>query len=126
MPSWNDLVSEIDSLPDDPQRSAWIINKQTQALQTISDIRGGRNVILYASAFLQKPTAPAYWLQLTFEEINAFMSVVYGMDCSKGLTLVLHTPGGMTNAAETVVSYLNSKFKQIEVIVPAFAMSAGP
>ena len=64
-------------------------------------------------------------LQLTHEEINGFMSVMFGMDWSKGLTLTLHTPGGITNAAETIVAYLHSKFNEIEVIVPTFAMSAG-
>lgn len=53
------------------------------------------------------------------------MSVMFGMDWNKGLTLVLHTPGGVTNAAETLVAYLRSKFNYIEVIVPTFAMSAG-
>jgi hypothetical protein len=53
------------------------------------------------------------------------MSVVFGMDWSKGLTLLIHSPGGVTNAAETIVAYLRSKFDSIEIIVPAFAMSAG-
>ncbi len=53
------------------------------------------------------------------------MSVIHGMDYSKGLTLIMHTPGGVTNATETIVSYLRSKFSYIEVIVPTFAMSAG-
>ncbi len=53
------------------------------------------------------------------------MSVIYGMDCSKGLTLILHTPGGVTNAAESIVAYLWSKFPYIEVVVPTLAMSAG-
>lgn len=53
------------------------------------------------------------------------MSVIYGMDWTKGLTLVLHTPGGVTNAAETIVAYLGSKFSDIEVVVPTYAMSAG-
>ncbi|MSP38994.1 MAG: hypothetical protein EXR70_10940 [Deltaproteobacteria bacterium] len=82
-------------------------------------------MIFYASAFLQKPQSNALNLQLTHEEINGFMSVMFGMDWSKGLTLILHTPGGITNAAESVVAYLDSKFDQIEVIIPTFAMSAG-
>ena len=53
------------------------------------------------------------------------MSTIYGMTWSKGLTLLLHTPGGVTNAAETIVAYLWSKFLDIEVIVPTYAMSAG-
>ncbi|MCQ3809934.1 MAG: hypothetical protein KTV68_05190 [Acidimicrobiia bacterium] len=57
--------------------------------------------------------------------MNGFMSCIYGMDWSSGLTLILHTPGGITNAAETIVSYLRSKFHYLEVIIPTFAMSAG-
>ncbi len=53
------------------------------------------------------------------------MSVMFGMKWEKGLTLILHTPGGITNAAETIGAYLWSKFDYIEVIVPTFAMSAG-
>lgn len=80
---------------------------------------------MYASAFLQKPQAPPQTLQITHEDLNGFMSVVYGMDFSRGLTLLIHTPGGVTNAAETLVSYIRTKFSDVEVVVPAFAMSAG-
>jgi len=47
------------------------------------------------------------------------MSTLYGMQWNKGLCLVLHTPGGVTNAAESIVAYLRSKFTDLEVIVPA-------
>lgn len=35
------------------------------------------------------------------------MPVVHGVDCNKGLTLLMHTPGGVTNTAETIVAYLS-------------------
>ena len=53
------------------------------------------------------------------------MACIYGMDFSKGLTLLMHTPGGVTNAAETIVAYLRLSSLDFEVIVPAFAMLAG-
>lgn len=53
------------------------------------------------------------------------MSVMYGMDWPAGLTLILHTPGGVTTAAETLVEYLRSKFNYVEVIIPTLSMSAG-
>ena len=53
------------------------------------------------------------------------MSVLHGMDWDKPLILVLHTSGGVTYAAESIVDYIRSKFARIEVIVPTFAMSAG-
>ena len=37
----------------------------------------------------------------------------------------IHTPGGMAEAAQTIVDYLRSKFSAIDVLVPTYAMSAG-
>lgn len=125
MPSWNDLLTQLDAQPTDEAKNAWLASSLQNALKAISADRGGRNVIFLGSAFLQKPVAPPISMMLTHEEINGLMAVIYGMDCSKGLTLVLHTPGGVINAAETIVSYLYSKFDYIEVIVPVLAMSAG-
>ncbi|WP_337461520.1 hypothetical protein [Jutongia sp.] len=54
------------------------------------------------------------------------MTCIHGMDCSKGLDLVLHTPGDSPAAAEAIVNYLRAKFgNDIRVIVPQLAMSAG-
>ena len=125
MPSWNELLDELNAQADNEAKGRWLDTRHNGALADVARLRGGRNVLFYASAFLQKPQAPAPVIQITGEELNAFMSVMYGMNCALGLTLILHTPGGVTNAAETIVSYLRSKFDYIEVIVPAFAMSAG-
>lgn len=124
MPTWNELVDEVEARPPD-QAGPWLQAQHQTSLNQVAQLRGDRNVILYASAFLQKPFAPGSFIQLTYEEINGFMSVMYGMDWSKGLTLILHTPGGVTNAAETLVAYLWSKFTDLEVIIPTYAMSAG-
>jgi len=120
VPSWNDLLTQIEQQPG-------LLMGQTQqnALKEIGKLRGDRNVILYASAFLQKPDVPPTNLQITHEDLNGFMAVMHGMNWSKGLTIILHTPGGVTNAAESIVAYLLSKFGDIEVIVPTLAMSAG-
>lgn len=126
MASWNELLDEFNNLPkNEDVRSKWFIDKQQETLNAISKNRDGRNVIFYASAFLQKPQVPQMFLQMTHEEINGFMSVMYQMDWSRNLTLLLHTPGGMLNAVETIVEYLTQKFDEIEVIIPTFAMSAG-
>jgi hypothetical protein len=124
MPSWNDLINEVNRQPDDDAKTAFLQRSLNTSIEGISNRRSGRNVIFYASAFLQKPAAQPGALALAHEEINGFMSVIHGMDCSKGLTLLLHSPGGVTNAAETIVAYLCSKFDEVEAIVPTFAMSA--
>ena len=59
------------------------------------------------------------------EDINGFMAGVHGLDFNKDLLLILHTPGGMAEAAQTIVDYLRSKFSSIDVLIPTYAMSAG-
>ncbi len=85
----------------------------------------GRNVLFYASGFLQKPQIPGLYTSINMEDINGFMAGVHGLDYNKSLLLILHTPGGMAEAAQTIVDYLRSKFSEIDVLIPACAMSAG-
>src|SRR3990172_8766224 len=125
MPTWNELLDELQKHTDPIEGQKWLQNYPNDTIEKIRNSRKNTNIILYASAFLQKPQASANLLSITYEDINGFMSVMSGMDWSKGLTLILHTPGGITSAAETIVEYLHSKFEYIEVIVPTFAMSAG-
>ena len=123
MVSWAELIQQFDKYPAE-KAVGWLVASEFEALKRISLLRGGRGVIFYASAFLEKPNNPPGALILTQEEINGFMAVIHEMDCSKGLTLILHSPGGEINAVEPVVDYLRSKFAFIEVIIPTFAMSA--
>lgn len=125
MPSWSELQWEYESQADDDAKLQWLSASIGRSLSELSRLRSGRNVILYATAFLQKPAAPPFATMIMMEDINGLMSVIHGMDCSRALTLVLHTPGGDPSAANTLVEYLHSKFTDIEVIVPTFAMSAG-
>lgn len=57
-------------------------------------------------------------MSVNMEDINGFMAGVHGHDFSKGLLPVLHTPGGVTESAQTIVDYLRSKFAAIDVLVP--------
>jgi hypothetical protein len=123
--SWNELLSQFMTKGTPEAKGAWIENELTNALEQISGLRGGTHVLAYSSAFLQKPRAPAEQLMITMEEINGLMSVLHGMDWGRGLTLILHTPGGQTTATQSFVDYLHSKFERIEAIVPTYAMSAG-
>lgn len=54
------------------------------------------------------------------------MLTINKLDRTKGLDLILHTPGGDIAATESLVDYLYSMFgKDIRVIVPQISMSAG-
>lgn len=123
MASWHQLQQEFEGF-DQQQRFIWLSDRLMEEINRIGECRSGRNVIFYASGFLQHPTKGIF-TQITQEDINGFMSVMHEMDWDLGLSLVLHTPGGVTNSTETIVEYLRSKFSDFEVIVPTYAMSAG-
>jgi hypothetical protein len=78
----------------------------------------------YYSGFLSNTNAEQ--AGITDMDKNGFMSVINKLDRSKGLDLILHTPGGNLAATESLVEYLRSMFgNNIRAIVPQIAMSAG-
>ena len=119
MPDWSEILKEIQQCEI---ITAFDITRR-KCLKKLSDYTG-RNVIAYYSSWLNKQ--PAQNLDINDSDMNGFMNCVHNMNCSKGLDLVLHTPGGSPVAAEAIVNYLRQKFSSdIRVIVPHLAMSAG-
>ena len=84
----------------------------------------GRNTIAYYSGWLQKEGLNLPYGINDYDK-NGFMTTIHGLDTEKGLDLILHTPGGEVAATESIIDYLLQKFKDIRVIVPQLAMSAG-
>jgi hypothetical protein len=125
MASWDELRLELDRQPNDNAKLAWLNQTLVASLRSVAGLQNGANVIFYASGFLQKPAAPAWTTMMTTEDLNGLMAVLHGMDCTKPLLLVMHTPGGDPGAANAMVPYLHAKFPLIESIVPTYAMSAG-
>ena len=123
MPSWSDLQDELNRI-EPHKRGDHVADELRQSVGRIAE-RYDRNVLYYASSFLQKPQIPGLFTAINMEDINGFMVGVHGHDFRKGLLLILHTPGGMAEAAQTIVDYLRSKFSAIDVLVPTYAMSAG-
>lgn len=117
MPSWGDVLNTLQTTPNPVdvlrRRYLEIMHKYT-----------GRNTIAYYSAFIQKPGLDGTGID--DNDKNAFMQTVCGLDRTKGLDLILHTPGGQVAAAESLVYYLKNLFgTDIRVLVPQIAMSAG-
>ena len=121
MPIWSEILEELTDTqtPGEPVNYDNIRRKYLVKLHKHT----GRNVILYASAWLQKNNV-ATSIAIENEDIQAFMEVSYELSNDSGLDLILHSPGGSVEAAEAIVSYLRSRFSDIRVIVPVQAMSA--
>ena len=119
MPNWSQILEEIQV--ENPLRA--LEHKRKHYLQEISNITG-RNVITYYSGWLKNPAAPN--TLINDADTNAFMTMIHGMDRTKGLDLILHTPGGDIAATESIVNYLKRMFNNdIRAIVPQISMSAG-
>ena len=121
MPIWSEILRELadsstggDSPDFDGIRRKYLLNLHRYT---------GRNVILYASGWIQKPGTPPYLVSVGDDDISALMEVVWGLQ-GEDLDLILHSPGGSLDAAEAIVSYLRTRFSNIRVIVPQFAKSA--
>lgn len=117
MAGWDDVLREMN---ETLSQTDFVRRKYLRELSEMT----GRNTIAYYSAFLNRQDSPN--LEINDLDMTGFMNTLKGIDCTKGLDLVLHTPGGSPTAAESIVSYLRSKFsKDIRIIVPQIAMSAG-
>jgi len=117
MANWYELLNEINKSGSahDVIRRAYL-----RGLHELT----GRNVIIYYSGWLQK--SRAHNLELNDSDKNGFMNAIHQLDRTKGLDLILHTPGGDLAATESIVDYLRSVFgTDIRAIVPQLAMSAG-
>ncbi|WP_412481617.1 SDH family Clp fold serine proteinase [Pseudomonas asiatica] len=122
MPSWNEVLDEI--LLEQAHGAADAIDKVRRKYIQKLHQHTDRNVICYYSGFLQKPGFALS--SVNDDDKNGFMNAVYQMDRSKGLDLILHTPGGRISAAESIVHYLRQMFgTDIRAIIPQLAMSAG-
>ena len=82
-----------------------------------------RPTIFYAAAYgLNKGVAPGM-VSIGPADIQSFMTACHALKGSS-LDLILHSPGGVAETAEQIVSYLRSKYQHIRAIVPQNAMSA--
>lgn len=121
MPDWKEVTKEINDLAENTSNPLDAIRRKY--LNTFSKYTN-RNVIAYYSAFVQKPSING--TEINDNDMNAFMQTIHGLDKSKGLDLILHTPGGNLASAVSIVTYLKSIFHDnIRAFVPQMAMSAG-
>lgn len=119
MPSWSQVEEEIKQA-NRPDALDIVRRKYLDLLYKAT----GRNVIAYYSGWLQKPGLEG--AIINDNDKNGLMATIHGLDRSKGLDLILHTPGGDMAATESIVDYLHRMFgRNIRAIIPQLAMSAG-
>lgn len=125
MPSWNDILLEIQATAS-PGNAGVVLNYDQILKKYVSKLsqKRNKNVIVYYSDWLNQLKGPN--IDINDGDMVGFMNAAYSLDKKKGLDVVLHTPGGSPLATEGIVKYLHRLFgPEIEVFVPHMAMSAG-
>lgn len=119
MSNWNEILKEIKG----QEIGSPLDNVRRKYIKELHDLTK-RNVICYYSGFLSNSNHPD--ISINDTDISGFMTAIHKLDKSKGLDLIIHTPGGEVSATEAIGNYLREVFNgDIRVIIPQLAMSGG-
>ena len=122
MPNWKEVLDEIQLIASKGNKNP-LDEVRRKYLQKIFQ-KTGRNVIAYYSGWLQKKDIAD--VTINDKDKNALMVTIHKMDRTKGLDLLLHTPGGDIAATESIVDYIKEMFgNDVRAIIPQISMSAG-
>ncbi len=127
MPTWGQILIELNSLPKDPSPAPGDPSPHDQIRRKyLSQLAAhtGRATIVYATSWLESPPGPAEVTQVVLGDVQALMETCSNLT-ERQLDLLITSPGGSPEAAESIVEYLRTRFDHIRVIVPVAAMSAG-
>lgn len=83
----------------------------------------GRPLIIYATAWTAPKPVPGPMLQLDLSDLTGFRDVTESIQDTQ-LDVLVHSPGGFAEAAESIVDLLRSRFSSVRFIVPIAAKSA--
>ncbi len=97
--------------------------ERKKQLRRISQLRGGRDVLVYAADLgnPQKSNAP---IMLGYADLLPISDQLSNLNGDQ-IDLILETPGGSGEVAEDLVRLLHGKYKHVAVMVPGYAKSAG-
>jgi len=97
-----------------------LIQERKRQLKRISELRGDRAILVFASA-LTKARAP---IAIDYDDIVPVNDQLSNLSGDK-IDIILETPGGYAEIAEQIIEYIRGKFNDVAFIIPGVAMSAG-
>jgi ClpP class serine protease len=84
----------------------------------------GRPLIIYATGWTTTKNLPPNVLQLDHSDVTGFRDVTESIQGNQ-IGLLLSTPGGFAEAAESIVDLLRARFTSVRFVTPLAAKSAG-
>lgn len=121
--TWSKILGEIADLAKQGQAGPADIVR-LQKLQRVFQLTG-RPLIVYAVACtVPNKQVPASVLMMDASDKLAFHDVTEKLRKYESVDVILHSPGGLAEAAEALVDLLRSRFKHVRFIIPTYAKSA--
>lgn len=116
--TWSDMKRLLEKQKDNPARFDVARRGQLKELSEYT----GRPALLYASDFLGKGSGSPS-TSLDFSDKEGFREICHGVS-GPNVDVLLQSPGGLVEAAESIVKMLRARFSHIRFIVPNIAKSA--
>ena len=89
-------------------------------LKKISELRGNRDVLVYAADLNKRVDA----ISINYADLIPISDQLSNLNGDK-IDFIIETPGGAGEVAEDIVRLLHDKYKEVGIIIPGWAKSAG-
>lgn len=132
MPTWGELLQELQQIaqqqaaghpPGSPPPPAGPHDVLRRRYLDLLHQHTGRAVIYYGTAWHESRQINPQTLSVDLGDVRGFMEACSNIE-ERDVDLILHSPGGSPDAAESIMSYLRQRFDNIRAVVPLAAMSA--
>lgn len=122
MPTYQGLIDKVGSGGPVPDGTALLKERRAK----IVEIQGltGRPLVVYFSNFIKGGSGNIPNNSIDDSDVTAFSDLIEDVPGDQ-LDVLLHTPGGVVESAERIVSLLRSKFGSVRFVIPHSAYSAG-
>lgn len=119
--TWSRILFEIQEQSKlNPAAADFIRRNKIKAVEEITC----RPLIVYATAWTTPgKNAPQELMQIDFSDKTGFRDVTEKVEGEK-IDVLLHSPGGLAEAAEAIVELIRARFTSVNFIVPNGAKSA--
>ncbi len=124
MASWNAVRLELEKRPKLPNGTPDFDAFRREKYVAVEKVTG-RPLIVYATDFLNKDKLKASGgdVEIDLTDRDAFIEVTQALT-DKAVDVIIYSPGGLPDAADSIVQILRSKFEHVRFIIPSVAKSA--
>lgn len=124
MASWNAVRIELDKRQKLPNGTVDFDKFRREKYAAVEKITG-RPLIVYATDFLNKDKINACRgdVEIDLTDRDGFLEVTQALE-DKAADVMPYSPGGLPEAADSIVHILRSKFDHVRFIIPSVAKSA--